>query len=107
MLKKSASGVLASLLGTVNRETRVSRGVADLPGQGASWRAGVGRVRSRAFLSILRGVLPLSLTSGPLNFHRATIVYSQTPSLGVRADICPAVSVQYFRTSERRRFSCG
>jgi hypothetical protein len=53
------------------------------------------------------GVLPLSLTSGPLNFHRATIVYSQTPSLGVRADICLAVSVQYFRTSERWRFSCG
>ena len=64
-------------------------------------------MRSLAFLSILRGVLPLSLTSGPLNFYRATIVYSQTPSLGVRADICPAVSVQYFRTSERWRFSCA
>ena len=39
MLKKSASGVLAKLLGTLKRDTRVSRGIADLPGQGASRRA--------------------------------------------------------------------
>ena len=32
MLKKSASGVLASLPGTVKRETRVNRGVAALLG---------------------------------------------------------------------------
>jgi hypothetical protein len=59
MMKKSSSGVLASLPGTVKRETRVSRGVAALLGQGASQRAGVGRVRILAFLSMLQECFPV------------------------------------------------
>jgi len=75
-------------------------------GRAGEKTAGVGRVRSLAFLSILRAVLPLSLTCGPLNFHRATIAFPQTPSPGARADICLTVSVQYFQASERQRFNC-
>jgi len=85
MLKKSASGVLASLRGSTlsrsysevgnavgafpfaeiycmgERPTRSAvctssplRSLLPCPRNGASWRAGVGRVRSLAFLSILR-----------------------------------------------------
>ena len=59
MRKKSASSVLAWLSGTVKRETRVSRGVAALLGQGSSQRAWVGRVRSLAFLSMLQEWFPV------------------------------------------------
>jgi hypothetical protein len=59
MLKKSASGVLASLPGGVKRETRDNRGAAALPG--------IRRVLARqgwegemvAFLSILRECSPV------------------------------------------------
>ena len=37
----------------------------------------VGRVRSLAFLNILRAVLPMFLMCGLLNFHCATIVFPQ------------------------------
>jgi hypothetical protein len=39
-------------------------------------------VRRLAFLSILRGVLLVAKMCGPLNFHRATIIFPQTPSRG-------------------------
>ena len=75
MLKKSASSVLASFPGAVKRETRVSSAkLRPCLGQGASWGeesvladsgregeipAGVGQVRSLAFLSILRECSPV------------------------------------------------
>ena len=44
-------------------------------GQGASRRARVGRVRSLAFLSILRGVLLLFQTSRAVKFRHVHIVF--------------------------------
>jgi len=61
MLKKSASIVLASFRGSTYRSVRLASSLA------AALLDGL--------LSILRAVLPLSLTCGPLNFHRATIVF--------------------------------
>ena len=51
--------------------------LAACPRNGAFRRAGVGRVRSLAFLSILHGVLPLSQTCGPVKFWRTPIVFPQ------------------------------
>jgi hypothetical protein len=42
--------------------------------------ARVGRMRSLAFLSILRVVLLLSYTWGQLSFHRAIIVFHSLPA---------------------------
>ena len=62
MLKKSLSGVLASLRSSTYRGVRLRLfarcGLAW--GKARLGRAGVGRVRSLAFLSILRGALMLS-----------------------------------------------
>ena len=44
---------------------------------GAPRRAGVGRVRRLAFLSILRGALPLSQTYWPMTFRHAQRVFPQ------------------------------
>ena len=55
MLKKPASGVLASRRGSTYDTEYASplRSLRPCLGQGASRRAGVGRVRSLVFLSIL------------------------------------------------------
>ena len=87
LLKKSASIVLASLPGTVKRETRVSRGAADLPADKArpqgieavladsGWAgevaARVGRVRSLAFLNILLRHSPTSQDVPVIEFKKA------------------------------------
>ena len=79
MLKKSASGVLASLPGNVKRGSAARRcGLLGTRRVLARW--GWEGVRRLAFLSILRGVLLLSRTCGRLNFHRATIVF-QHPAI--------------------------
>jgi hypothetical protein len=57
MLKKSASSVLAWLAGTVKRGSAAE--LRPCLGQGASRRAGVGLVRSLAFLSILQECFPV------------------------------------------------
>src|SRR6266850_5853679 len=49
-------------------------------GQGASWRAGVGRVRRMNFLSILRECSPVGLYAQPLEF----LVYQNSFSAPVR-----------------------
>jgi hypothetical protein len=57
MLKKSAGFVLASLPGTVKRGSPAE--LWPCLGKGASWRAGVGRMRRLAFLSILQDCSPI------------------------------------------------
>ena len=55
-------------------------------GQGAFRRAGVGRVRSLAFLSILRGVLLLSQMHRLMKFRRAHRVFPQPVRHGRERD---------------------
>src|SRR5438309_6751829 len=45
--------------------------------KGASWRAGVGLVRSLAFLSILRGILFLSITCRSSKFCHAKMLFPE------------------------------
>ena len=52
------------------------------PRNGVSWRAGVGRVRSLAFLSILRGVLLRFHTCGTSKFQCVKIVFLQPTKKG-------------------------
>lgn len=79
MLKKPASFVLASF-----RPSTYPRGYASvLHSLRPCWTA---------FLSILRGILPLPKTRGPMNFHRATIVFPQ-PARGSTLAYDRAVSV--------------
>jgi len=65
-MKKSASGVLASRRGSMYRSVRPASPLA--------------AALLNGFLSILRGVLLLSLMRRPLNFSSATWVFPQTPS---------------------------
>ncbi len=65
LLIKSASGVLASFRGSPYRSWYVSpfRSLRPCLWNGASWRAGVGRVRTATFLNSLRGILALLLVT--------------------------------------------
>ena len=70
LLKKSASGVLAALRGSTYRAEYESplRLLRSCLRNGASWRAGVGRVRSLAFLNSLLTVRKPSTTACALCF---------------------------------------
>ena len=64
-------------------------------------RVGVGEKAGR-FKHLAR-VLPLVLGVRAIEFSPCHNSFPQTPSPGVRTDICPSVSVQYFLASEGRR----
>ena len=69
------------------------------PRNGASRRAGAGRVRRLAFLSILRGALLLSQMCRPMKSRRAHRVLPQPAKVNLhRRELFPAFSIDRINT---------